>query len=203
MRKTAQIISVLFHPIFIPLYTISIIFNLNVYFSMIIHTQAKLIILGFLLVTTILLPLSTLFFMKRFGLVSSYKLEDKEERIFPYLLTGGYFILAYFTLRNLQLPAIYPILFLGSSLLIFVALGITFFWKISSHTMGMGAITGTFIGISLHSGLDLIWIILLLIFCSGLTASARLILKAHTPWQIYSGYSLGLIGFLILIQMVY
>jgi len=66
-------------------------------------------------------------------------------------------------------------------------------WKISSHLIGLGGITGLATSIFLRLGADIsIWLMIIL-FISGITGFARLRLQAHTPAQVYSGYIAGFI----------
>lgn len=203
MKTIAKTVSIIFHPVFVPIYTLLILFNLDTYFALIINDKARLIILGFVIITTIILPVSSIYIMKKMGIISSIEMEKREDRIMPFILTAGFFFLAYYTLKGLQLPAIYTLLFLLASMMIVLALVITFFWKISSHSMGMGSLSGVIIGLSINLHLDLLWLVIAAIIASGLTASARLTLMAHTRKQVYTGYLLGLLGFLAGLQLLF
>lgn len=57
--------------------------------------------------------------------------------------------------------------------------------------IGVGALTGGFIALSFKSFMNEPWIILLLIFISGLTGFARLQSDTHSPAQVYTGYLIG------------
>jgi membrane-associated phospholipid phosphatase len=68
---------------------------------------------------------------------------------------------------------------------------ITSKWKISAHMIGIGGITGliAYLIYYLHVNLEIYLIVIVLV--SGLTGTARLILNAHHPSEIYSGFLMG------------
>jgi hypothetical protein len=64
-------------------------------------------------------------------------------------------------------------LLLGAMLILFVAVIISSFWKISLHMLGIGGVFGAFLALQyLFSGK--LFLIILLLFCSGLVAYARI-----------------------------
>ena len=67
-------------------------------------------------------------------------------------------------------------------------------WKISAHTVGLGGVLGTIMPLLVKYGdTDLFMPFVTLIALSGLVASARLQLNAHTPGQVGAGFGLGLL----------
>jgi len=64
-------------------------------------------------------------------------------------------------------------------------------WKVSAHMTGIGGLLGALISTSILLEVDLISYVILSIFVSGLIASSRLILNAHTPLQLIAGFFLG------------
>ena len=80
---------------------------------------------------------------------------------------------------------------LATLMAIYVALIITFFWKISMHMIGIGGLAGAMMALSFRFGLDLWLLFSVIILASGLLGVARLQLKAHSPSQVYVGFVLG------------
>jgi membrane-associated phospholipid phosphatase len=70
---------------------------------------------------------------------------------------------------------------------------ITLKWKVSAHMAGVGALTGALFIFSSQLQADFITFIILAILIAGLTGVARIILKAHTPGEIYVGFGIGLL----------
>lgn len=87
------------------------------------------------------------------------------------------------------------VLFFGTNLaLIFVYFLFFFKIKTSLHILSLSSTLGFFlIYASIHS-IAIVPIAILLIILTGVVASARLHLKAHTAKEIYIGFFLGLIS---------
>jgi len=181
-----------------PFYGILIIFTLNTYVSFIITTKGKIIILGVLASTTILLPVLTIAIMKAKNLIKSWEMQRKEERVFPFMFTAVFYYLAFYLLKNMDLPGIYYMFILGANMLLIITLIINFWWKISSHMIGIGGLLGALISISQLMQIDILLVISLVIFLGGLLGFARIKSNSHSPAQVYMGYVVGAVSMLIL-----
>lgn len=201
-KKLANIFSTLFNPVLIPFYGSLIILFSDGYLSLLLPAQARLMILGIIVLMTVLLPVIMIFLMKKSKMISSIRLEKREERAVPFLATGFSFYLAYMLIKSFEIPGYYGLFLLGATLLIVLALVINSFWKISIHMMALGGLTGLFIALSpFVFGVDVAYIYLL-IFISGLTGFARLKLKVHTPAQVYTGWLTGVAFMFGLFQLL-
>ena len=80
---------------------------------------------------------------------------------------------------------------IGSIASIFLALLISYWWKISLHLIGVGGVTGVVVALSLRAGLGITPALMGMIVVAALTATARLYLNAHTPAQTLAGFILG------------
>ena len=100
MKVLAFAVSMLFHPLLLPLYVLFITFNTGTVFTYIpAYTQNMSYLLTLLGVT--LIPLLCLPLLKWLGLIEGYRLVQKQDRVFPVLVTiVGAFIVFYFS-RNL------------------------------------------------------------------------------------------------------
>ncbi|MEZ5197133.1 MAG: hypothetical protein R2764_12220 [Bacteroidales bacterium] len=189
--KIAKIVSVLFHPLLIPAYTTLLLFNLNSYIAFQIPYQAKLLILGMIVITTFFFPVLFILIMKRRGMIKSLQMENREERLYPFIITAIFYFLTYQMIRQLQIPDVYKLFILGSAILVLLSMGINFFMKISIHMVGIGGMLGALIGLSLHINLNMVYSIILIIVISGIVGFSRLKLDAHKPLQVYSGFLMG------------
>lgn len=199
-RKIAGAVSLVTHPLLAPTYAILLMLNIPAYFSLGIPDEALWRITGLVFLTSCLVPVFLILLLHRMGKVTSLLMSKREERILPYTLTVVCFYVTYVVLKKAGLPAIYLYLMSGVTLLAFLTLVVNFFWKISSHMIAAGAITGMLVGLSFFLGSNLgIWI-LAAILLSGITGYARLVLEAHSPAEVYAGFGLGMI--LLLMQML-
>lgn len=187
----AKAFSVIFHPLLIPAYTVLLWFNMDIYISLLIPYQFKVFIFGIVIITTILFPGLFIMMMVRRKIIGSLQMETKEERIYPMAITAIFFFLCYYMLKQLQISSFFSLFFIGTSFLVIISLMITFFYKISIHMVGLGGMMGAFTGMSLLMGINAVNLIIIILFIAGITATSRLILKAHEPLQVYSGFILG------------
>jgi membrane-associated phospholipid phosphatase len=57
--------------------------------------------------------------------------------------------------------------------------------------VGIGGLSGTFVGLQFYTGLNQMHYILPGFILAGLLGVARLLLNAHSPAQVYAGFLLG------------
>lgn len=191
--RIAKIISFFFQPLLMPTLAMFILLRMPVYFAVIIPASAKWMLFGIVFFTTFLLPASFIFFMMKKGLIHSLYIDAREQRTVPYVISAVFFLLCYYLLRNLQLSPVYSNFMIGAVLLVICVLLINLFWKISSHMAAVGALTGMCIGLSGFLGMLYLNLIVASLLISGVVGYARLRLNAHTPSQVYAGFTLGLL----------
>jgi hypothetical protein len=190
-NRIAKFISYLFHPVFMPVYCLLLLFNLKSYFSFELELKSRLILLAFVVITTLVFPLLIILLMKRQGFIQSYMMETRQERRFPYLITAIFYFLTYNMFRQMQLSDMYIYYMLGATFLLVIVVIVNLWWKISTHMIGMGGVFGLIMGLALNLGIDMIFIIAIIIFLSGIVGYARLKLNSHKPAEIYSGFLAG------------
>jgi hypothetical protein len=197
-KRLAQIISIVFHPILIPTYGMLLLLSIDTFFTFQIQFKAKVVLMIMMLSSTVLIPMILFFIFKRTGLIDDIYMKTKEERQFPYLsLTIIYFLL-YFLFAKTELHPIFSFFLLTTTLISLVLLLMNQFWKISAHTAGIGGLTAMMIGLSSKLQIDLLLVIAITIFFSGMVGFARLKTNSHKPAEVYSGYLAGAMIFLIM-----
>lgn len=200
-ERWANIISIILNPLFMPLLGFLLLFSFQAYFALLIPYSAKLMILSVVFINTALLPFLSIIVLKRMGLVTSINLERREERLYPLLLGTILMYLTYFLFRKLSLPGLYSVFLFGASMVTLLVLVISFRYKISMHMTAIGGVTGLLLAMQIKGTVPLLPWLALAIFLSGLVATARLVLKAHTPDQVYSGFFLGTLCMLVVYLM--
>ena len=198
-EKFAKVISYLLHPLLLPTYALLVLFGQSAYFMMMLPTNFRWAMLGLIFGNTVLLPVIIIWMMRAKGLISSMQLTERRERTFPFIIAALAYFTTYFMLRNLGLPAIYLMFVLGGAILTVLATLINLFWKISIHMLGMGGITGGFIGLMLFRSVYSPMLLIVIILLSGLVAFSRLKLNTHNESQVYTGY---LVGVVVMLGMV-
>ena len=193
MKKIAKIISIIFHPIIIPTIGIYILFNTNSYLNYAITVEFKNAILLLIAISTFIIPTIVSFLLLNKKVINSLHMEDKKERVLPYLFTIVFYFFTLYMLNRAPVPPIILKFIVASTISIIMAFAINFKWKISAHMIGIGGLLGILITAALLLHVYMLPIIGLTVIVAGLLGSSRLILNAHTPLQIYAGFFLGFI----------
>ena len=189
--KLTQLISIIFHPMLMPLLALHLTLLVlpSLAFTL---SQNLLLIYGILVFSTMVLPLASIFWLMRKGQVNSLEMSNHKERSLPLFKTGIWMSIGYYLLQELLFYT--PILkaeLLGAIIIILIAAIVSKFWKISLHLLGIGGIVGVFIALQIMHG-GFLYILLLFILLSGLLGVARIKQKAHNYAQVYVGFLLGL-----------
>lgn len=197
-KKIARFISIVFHPLLIPTYLLLLVLNLKVYFSLMIPIEGKLLMTALVFLTTGLLPSFLIMIYYRMGWIRSVYMEEKKDRMLPLFTAGLMFLLAAFMLRNLQIGSPFFLLLLGAAVITILVMLINNFWKISIHAASAGGMLGAMVSVTMKYGVDMLFMVYLIVLLGGLIGYARLKLKAHHPAQVYVGYVAGFISMFIL-----
>ncbi|PWJ57587.1 hypothetical protein CLV98_10657 [Dyadobacter jejuensis] len=199
--RLALYLSVVFHPLLITTYVFGILFyqspDLVGVSALEPATLGSILLLLFM--NTFVAPSIIVFYMHRFGLISSLHIDHLPERRWPYLST----ILIYAATTFFFGWYLQPIanlapqigLLLGSvTLSLMVVAVVSLNWKISAHATGMGGAVGILGSLFLRfQDQALLPYLLVTIILAGALVSARLKLNAHTPPQTLAGFATGLL----------
>ena len=187
-----KVISTILHPIVVP--TIGVM----LYFLIIpnnLRSNHKLTILGLIFVVTYLIPLVILIIFKKINIIKSYKTESIKERKLPVAIMITLFYLLGNTLNKTSSLTDLSLLFYATSFGLFIIyLLFNFNIKASIHLLSLGISIGFFMVLSSVYNQNLAILIIVLILLSGVLASSRLHLEAHTNKEIYIGFFVGVLS---------
>lgn len=200
-NKFATAVSYLFHPILLPSWCFLALAFLSPSYLIQLPLKMTWVLFGFIFMLTAVFPVLIMLLMIRAKMISSLMLHNRIERNGPVLVTAVFFFVAYYLLDYFGFAAIYGYYLLCATSLSLITMMINPFWKISLHAIGHGANIAVFINLALMIEMPL-YIVVGFILIGGLTATARLILQAHKPAEIYLGFLLGILVMSILFQLV-
>lgn len=189
MRTYQKLVSAILHPLLLPFYGIMLLFTVGMFRE--IQWEYRLYIEGIVLLFMGVVPGFGIWLLKKAGHVSDLDVSIRSERLFPYLITLLSYITTCYLLFTAQMPWWIIKLFLGSVLSTFIAFFISLKWKISAHTMASGCVVGSIFLVCLNEALNPLLLFAVAIILSGIQASSRLYLKAHTLGQVCGGFCLG------------
>ena len=99
-KLLARFVSVVFHPLFIPLYCVLIIFNSPVYIIYQLNIDTKYAVCAVVAVFTIVLPaVSTVMLLKMDG-IKSLKMISQEERKLPFIMSAIFYATLFLLKHN-------------------------------------------------------------------------------------------------------
>ena len=134
--------------------------------------------------------------LKALGFVNSILLRNQKERIIPLLATMMCYWWVSHVFKNIEAPVNMQILMRGAYWSIIVLFVCSIFFKISMHTMAAGGMLGMLIVLTIMSPVQMTIPLFLGILIAGISGTARLLLGAHTQFEIWTGYILGILTML-------
>jgi membrane-associated phospholipid phosphatase len=194
MKKAAWAVSVVFHPLLLTTYLFIVVSLAMPSLFQPLSTTFRNWFLLLVFVLTVVIPSLNIWMFRKSGTISNITLSERRERIIPFLwILGVYGLTAYLFYSRLSLNGYVMALLAVSTCLVAVALLLTFFLKVSVHTLGMGGAMATLVVINTsHEEALLVWPIGATIAVTGLVTAARLYLNAHSPLEVYTGLVAGI-----------
>lgn len=199
-HKLASTISVVFHPLLVPVYGLVIIFVAPTLYNYLPFEVKKLIIL-IVIVNNILLPLSLLPIFIHRNLISSWYMNERKDRVIPLMLSTILYLVTAYIIFRFQIPSFLKSFFVAAAFISLVATIINLWWKISLHAIGAGVLPGLVLILSFKMYNPLLWYLIPSILACGLILSSRLRLNLHSPGQVWLGFLTGLLGFSFIVLL--
>lgn len=197
--RPAKIISTVLHPIFLPTYMMLVMVASGVTrFT----PGNDLFFIATTLFVTCLFPGLIIVMMRRWRIIDSLEMDNRDDRLGPIFLTTLSLYGAIRLFRNIQLMALFNV-YLSSTLVISVlAFIVTFFWKISLHMLGWGGFVSCLFFMAKISASTFLPYFLAGMILSGIVASARMKEKSHDAAQLIAGFIAGSAVVIVLYYLV-
>ncbi len=207
LRYIAYFFSIVFHPLLVLTYMLILLLMVNPYIFGLNSIRASTPLILMIFLSTFFIPIVAVTMMKLLGLISSFEMKDRHERIGPYIITGVLYLWIFRNiLENPNIPLPYKVFVLGATFGLFIAFFINLFSKISMHAVGMGGLVGMLIlTVAFYSYPSFIVsigeymfemktysLLMLSIIFSGIVGSSRLFLNAHEINDLFGGFFVGL-----------
>ena len=194
LRLSAQLISYLFHPLFIPTFFMLYLIRVIPYeFAGITEWQLKLRVFSVFWLTAFF-PAFAVFLLWRLKFSESIFLRTQKERVIPYVITMFFYWWMYYLSRNftdqpLALKFFYFGIFIASSL----GLIVNNFIKVSLHAMGVSGLLMAVLLVNLHYPISNVLWVGATILLSAIVVSARMIVSDHTKQELVIGFAIGVL----------
>lgn len=191
LKRILPLFSYILHPVFISIYaTLFYLFCKNELFT----NQEKYYVLFQILIITVLVPILFFMLLRSTGNVKSIMLPETSQRRIPLVLQCFLYILL--VKRSIVITR-YPELhffFLGALFSTILAVICSLFKiKASLHMLAISGFTIFAIGLNIHLQLHNPYWAAFLILMTGVVASSRLEMNAHTPKELCIGLLIGVL----------
>jgi len=177
-------LSYIFHPLFLPILGLYILFQLPVYsFGLVVIPQIKSFLYLMFVLLTVIAPGISIIILYWNKVITSLNMPHRTERFMPLFLLLVYYIIQYSFIR-FKFPILFKVSFLmpymlGMILIIIVALLFNNYIKISLHVIGFFGVVGAVTAYMQSEIFYNFYFLVGLIVLGGIIASARLYLKVH------------------------
>jgi hypothetical protein len=196
----ARFVSAIFHPLFVPVYGLAIIFIAPTLMGY-LPFEVKKILLLIVIVNNVMVPALMMPFFKHGKIITTWTIDDRKERKIPLLIASFLYAVTYYIVSRFPVPSFVQSFFISAFLLSLVVTLISFWWKISVHSVGAGALVALVLTLSRRMDTTLMLYLLPVIIIAGLILSSRLKLNSHSPAQVWTGLFTGFLGMLIFMQI--
>ncbi len=197
LKGMATLFSYIFHPVFVPVYLVAFLLYVQPFlFAGISGKQKGLILIQAVLMYTFF-PLVAVGLLKALKFISSFKLEDRKDRIIPFIISNIWYFWLWYVWRNLpEIPDAFRVFAMGVFLASAIGLLFNIYMKISMHAIALGVVLTFLCVLALTHHISNVYLVLAFL-AAGWVSSARLILNDHHPAEIYWGLATGFLAILL------
>ncbi|RDI10193.1 phosphatase PAP2 family protein [Flavobacterium sp. AG291] len=190
MKKFLALFSYIFHPLFVPVY--ATLFYFVVANSFFYEHEIYLAFVQ-VLILTVLLPMSIFYLLRSLGKMKS-KLPNTKERRLPLAI---YALLILFLIKySLSIVVIPELYYYFTGVLISTVITLALVlgnFSPSLHTMATASLVLFVIGISSYYHITYLYLIALLVVCTGIVGSSRMAVRSHSLSEVLLGALIGIV----------
>lgn len=201
-KDLALAISVVMHPLLVPSILFTLVFLLSPQVTAPLQESMRLPMLGLLVLTTFLIPLSCLLVLYYIGSIPSLQMPDRKQRNMPFLFVSIFYaVTSYLFISKYPQLVHLNIMLAGITFIIFLVTAVTQYWKISAHSAAVSGAVGFLAAfVVLYRDPLLLYALAGMVVFAGAVMSARLYLNEHEPTEVWVG---GLLGLFVSIASVF
>lgn len=197
---TARIVSMLLTPFYLPVVGVLAIFVFSYLSTFPWQFKISLVLMVYLF--TVLIPTLLIHIYRQYHGWTLIQLGQKERRMMPYAISILCYFGCFYIMNLLHLPHLITSVLVVALVIQVLCAIINVWWKISTHTAGIGGVLGGLIAFSVVLSFNPIWWLCLTIIASGVVGSSRIILRQHTLTQVTVGFFLGLVSAFVTIMII-
>lgn len=203
LKIPAQIISYVFHPVFVPVYVVWFLVFIHPYLFTGFSPMQKTTTLIMSIVCFTFFPLITVLLLKALKFIDSIYLRTQKDRVIPFVACMiWYFWIAYVwynfgkTRGGSDIP-VEAVQFAAATFIsTIIGLMVNIKMKVSLHAISAGVSLALFVFMAIEQPLQFgVWLSIAFII-AGLVCTSRFIVSDHTPQEVYGGLLTGIASFI-------
>lgn len=189
--RFAKIYSALLLPFYAPTWAFLWLFCFS--FLSMTPLVYKIFVISAVVIFTCIIPRIGIDLYRKIMKWTHKELSARENRFIPYILAIMSYVVCVFVFNNINTAQFMQSMIIAALISQIICMIINVWWKVSTHMMGIGGLSGTYIAFSYIFYFNPVAGFSVLVLLSGLLGSARIILKQHSLSQIIVGYLIGLV----------
>ncbi len=196
----AKVTSVIFTPFYLPLVALTMLFLFS-YLSL-LPLFYKIFVLSLVYLMTILLPTFLIHIYRKYQNWSLLQMSLRKRRLVPYIVSITCYFLCLYVMHLIHIPHFMGSIVMAALSIQVVCAIVNVWWKISTHTAGIGGICGAVSAFSFIFFFNPIWWLSLIFLLGGVVGTARMILRQHTLMQVVGGFVIGAVTAFLSILLI-
>ena len=188
-KKISTGISWVLHPFLLPIYMMALLLTMPTFAHY--SPNVKFYLLWVVALYAVIIPVLSLGVLRSLGRISDYRVDDRRERMLPLLIGALCYILCAVTVAKIPSAVFLRKFMLAAACCELLCLGVSFYWKISLHLTGMGAVVALLVVMNVVGVGNMMVPLVAAVLCAGALASARLYLGCHNGRQVLAGFCGG------------
>ena len=181
-----------FTPFYLPLVALIFLFLFS-YLSL-LPLFYKIFVLLLVYIMTILLPTFFIHLYRRYQNWSLLQISLRKRRLVPYIVSILCYCLCLYVMHLIHIPHFMGSIVMAALSIQIVCAIVNVWYKISTHTAGIGGMCGAIAAFSLIFVFNPVWWLSVVFLLGGVVGTARMILRQHTLMQVVGGYVIGAIA---------
>jgi hypothetical protein len=197
VRWPAQVVSWVFHPVFVPVYLVLFMLYVHPYLFAGFSAFDKWRTLLMAVIMFAFFPVVTVLLLRALKFVQGFQLQSQRDRVIPLVACGIWYFWIWYVWRNLpDYPAAAVELAGAVWISSVLALMGNIVMKVSLHTIAAGVMLGFLAAQALTGMVPLGGWLALGLVVAGAVGSSRMLVSDHRPAEIYGGFFIGGLSFL-------
>ncbi len=190
LKRVAELVSVAFHPIFMPLYGLLIIYSSHTLHSF-MPAEIKRVIFILVTANNVMIPLALATVLYARGAITTFNARDRNERMILLTFSVVMYSITAFLLLRMQIPSLFRAYFISIAIVTLITLVITIFYRISLHASGIGGLLVLIVFMILLYHNSMVWQLVAVFITGGAVMASRIYLEDHSPSEVWTGLLAG------------